>query len=255
MTIRCISIDDESLARQGLRLALKPFPDFELVGEYDCADQVLSNQPENIDVMFIDIEMPRLNGFELLKKWHGAVPLVVFITAYDQYAVKAFEEQALDYLLKPIDESRFFQVVDRIRANKALMKSHDETEKLLKLVEKLKAQDSHKDYAVSVKTTEGYFRIKLADILFLESVGDHVCLHLHDRQIITRHTLKKFIVELEENGFYQIHKSFLLNGAHIKQVSKLRFGDYLAVLSNDVELRISRRYRANLQEILAAKSS
>ena len=245
MSIRCICVDDEPLARQGLRLALAPYDDFELVVAFGAADEALANLPEGIDVVFLDIEMPRQNGFEMLKNWPGVPPLVIFVTAYDQYALKAFEEQALDYVLKPIDEDRFAQVVVHIRER---LSQNRDTDYHLKTISSLEAKLD--EATISVKTDEGYFRIKLSDCLYVESVGDLVCLHMVDRQLISRGTLKKYLVELSNHRFYQVHKSYLVNAKHVKQISKLRFGDQLLVLSNEKELRVSRRYKSVIGELI-----
>ena len=245
MSIRCMCVDDEPLARKGLAMALEPFEDFELVACFAAADEALAKLPADIDVVFLDIEMPRQDGFAMLGQWPGPLPLVVFVTAYDQYAVKAFEEQALDYVLKPIDETRFAGVIARIRG--ALTEDTGRKERLLQTIASLKQKLKRDEATMTVKADDGYFRIKLADLLYVESVGDLVCLHLAGRQLITRATLKQYVADLSEQGFYQIHKSFLVNARHVVRVSKLRFGDHQVVLSNQKELRLSRRYRSALE--------
>jgi two-component system, LytTR family, response regulator len=290
MSILCICVDDEPLARQGVKLALAPYTDFELIGEFSSADEVLSssinstsinntsinktsinsisinNSSANIasidnsdlnssdlshiDVIFLDIEMPRMNGFSMLQKWQGTLPLVVFITAYDQYAIQAFEQQALDYVLKPIDEARFANVIDRIRMQLSQDSKALASETMLKTIENLKTQIVDKGKNISVKTDEGYFRINAGEINYLESVGDHVCIHLQDKQLITRQTLKYFAAELCDFGFYQVHKSYLVNAQHIRQTKKLRFSDYELVLSNGDTIRLSRRYKSVLNSLI-----
>ena len=254
MTIRCICIDDEPVARQGISIALAQFHDFELAAQYQAADEYLSdikaNSAPKVDVLFVDIEMPRMSGFELIECYPNELPLVVFVTAYDQYAVKAFEHQALDYVLKPINEERFKQVIDRIRKSVASPQPEKQVEKLLKKISILKQQVRVNDANISVKTDDGYFRIKVANILYIESVGDHVCIHLKDKQVITRSTLKHYAAELQEHGFYQIHKSSIINKKHVVNVKKLRFSDYEVELSNQVLLRLSRRYKSAINELL-----
>ncbi len=248
MTIRCICIDDEPLARQGLKLALQPYTNFELVAQYGAADEYLkeveANHAPEVDVLFVDIEMPRMNGFELIEQLTSRLPLIVFVTAYDQYAIKAFEQQALDYILKPILEDRFAQVIKRIETAIQQPKSIDETESLKKKISILKQQITLDEATLSIKTDEGYFRVKVADILYIESVGDHVCIHLSQNQLITRNTLKSYVVELSEHGFHQIHKSSLVNLKYVASIKKLRFSDYQVTLSNKKELKLSRRYKS-----------
>jgi len=246
MPIRCLCVDDEPLARQGIKLALTPFKDFQLVGEFSSADEVLNADICNIDVMFVDIEMPRKNGFSMLHEWQGSPPIIIFITAYDQYAVKAFEQHALDYVLKPIDEDRFANVIDRIRQQLSQKNQAVNSEDLLKTVKTLQNKIMRESKSISVKTDDGYFRVDVSKIIYVESVGDHVCIHLQSRQLITRQTLKYYIAELSEFGFYQVHKSYLVNVLHIKQAMKLRFSDYELTLSNNINIRLSRRYKSVL---------
>jgi len=250
MPIRCICVDDEPHARQGVRLALAPYEDFQLVAEFACADDALNSVLNNIDIMFIDIEMPRKSGFSLLNEWQGTLPHIVFITAYEQYAVKAFEQQALDYLLKPIDEDRFASVIERARSRLTQQSQAANSESLLKTIEVLQNQVVKQAKNISIKTDEGYFRLNVNDILYLESVGDHVCIHTQHKQLITRKTLKHYIVELSEFGFYQVHKSYLVNAQQVKQAKKLRFNDYELSLSNNENIRLSRRYKSILGQLV-----
>lgn len=253
MTIRCICVDDEPMARKGLSLALAPFSDFEMVAAYPSGEALLASYPADIDVIFIDIEMPRLNGFQLLAQLPEPLPLVVFVTAYNQYAIKAFEAQALDYILKPIEELRFAQVIKRIKNQLLLPDFTDKNNRLIKVIASLQQQIKKDAATISVKTDDGYFSVKLSDLQYLESVGDHVCLHLQQKQLITRNTLKSYVAELEAHGFYQIHRSTLVNAKHIIKTEKLRFGDHQITLSNGKILRVSRRYKAILEHFSDCK--
>ena len=250
MTIRCICVDDESLARKGIEIALAAYPDFELIGQYSSADHLMENIPEDIDVLFVDIEMPRTSGFEMLEQWPLPLPLVIFVTAYDQYAIRAFENKALDYLLKPIDDERFRNVVERIRIMINQQQRVISADEILQTISDLKKQIVKQEAEICVKTDEGYFQIKLSDLIYLEAAGDHVCLHFESNQLITRYTLRKYLGDLSEHGFYQIHKSFMVNAKHVKQVLKRRFGDYHLELSNGSKLRLSRHYRSAVKNFI-----
>lgn len=251
MTIRCICVDDEPHARQGIKLALAPYEDFKLVAEFASADDVLNSNIGSIDIMFMDIEMPRKSGFSILNEWQGTLPLIVFITAYEQYAIKAFEQQALDYVLKPIDEERFANVIDRARTQLTQKSKAANSEILLKTIEVLQKKVVKVAKNISVKTDDGYFRVNVSEIIYLESVGDHVCIHMQHKQLITRKTLKHYIVELSEYGFYQVHKSYLVNAQQVKQARKLRFSDYELNLSNNKNIRLSRRYKSILGQLIS----
>ena len=250
MTIRCICVDDEALARKGIEIVLSSYSDFQLVGQYASADELMESFPENIDVLFVDIEMPRCSGFELLEQWPKPLPMVVFVTAYDQYAIRAFESQALDYLLKPIDENRFKKLVNRIREAIGQQKQVLSNREMFLTIEDLKRRVIKQEAEICVKTDDGYFQVKLTDLIYIEAAGDHVCMHFKSNQLITRNTLKKYIVELSELGFYQVHKSIMVNTAHVEQVIKRRFGDYQLVMSNNVELRLSRHYKSAIKSFI-----
>jgi len=249
MVIRWLSIDDEALARKGLAMALSLYPDFECIKQYGDVEDLLNDLPKKIDVLFVDIEMPSLSGFELLNIWPEPLPLVVFVTAYDQYAVQAFENQALDYLVKPIKKNRLAQVVERIRQNIRQQKQVSSSEQLLQTINNLKQQMHSNDAEICIKTDDGYFQVKINELLYVEAAGDHICLHFANSHLITRDTLKNFLAKLNEQGFYQIHKSFMVNVSHVKQFTKLRFGDYDLVLSNGHELRLSRNYKSVISQL------
>lgn len=249
MTIRCICIDDEHLARQGVKMALEPYPDCELIGEFSSADELFSNMPDKVDVAFLDIEMPRQSGFDLLDKWPGKKPIIVFVTAYSEYAIKAFEKEALDYLLKPIDDDRFRQVIQRIQGGMAQRADTDATRKLLQTIDDLRTQLVKSAPEVTVKTDEGYLRVALSDVMYIEGIGDHVCFHVNERQLITRNTLKRYVAEFAEYDFLQTHKSFLVNAQKVSKLEKLRFGDYLITMANGDTVRLSRRYKAAIERL------
>jgi len=246
MAIRCICIDDEPMTRKGIALAIKPYNELELVADFTSGEDLLNNYPDNIDVLFVDIEMPRLNGFELLQKLPSPLPLIIFVTAYNQYAIKAFEAEVLDYVLKPIEEERFAQVVTRIKKQLGQPQDTKKNDNLLKIVNALQQKIQKNEATISIKTDGGYFRIKLSDLLYIESVGDHVCFHLNNQQLISRNTLKHYVLELAEHGFHQVHKSSLVNAKHVIKFEKRGFGDYQLELSNQVTLRVSRRYKSSI---------
>lgn len=250
MKIKCICVDDEALARQGIQILLNKYKDFEWVASYCDVEDTLREAPENIDVIFLDIEMPNQNGFTLLEQWPGALPIVVFITAYNQYAIQAFEQQALDYILKPISEKRFDQVISRIRDNVNQHKKARSTEQLKLTISHLQTKLFKQDKEICLKTDEGYFQIKLRDLLYIEAAGDHVCFHFINKQLITRNTLRSYAEQLIDDQFYQINKSLLVNAQHVKQVIKRRFGDYNIILSNDLSLKLTRHYKSVVQYII-----
>lgn len=250
VNIRCICVDDEALARKGLRRHLNKFNNIELIGEFADGDELLNNLVTDVDVIFLDIEMPRRNGFELLKHLPKPLPIIIFVTAYDHYAIQAFEYQALDYVLKPIDEARFQQVIARIRTLVNQKMQQHSSVQLIEKIQQLEGQIQQPEPEISVKTDEGYFQVKLNELLYLEAAGDHVALHFSHSQLLTRATLKTYQEQLVAHEFRQIHKSYLVNMNKIKQVSKARFGDFNLTLSNDVQLRVSRTYKAAICRLI-----
>lgn len=250
MTIRCLCVDDEPLARQGVALALAAHEGLELVAEAGSAEEALAGDLGQIDVLFLDIEMPRQSGFDLISQWPGPLPLTVFITAYNQYAVEAFEAEALDYLLKPIDDERFAKVIDRIRARLDAARQQRDADALLQTIGTLKRKLARREAAISVKTDEGYFRLELQDLVYVEAAGDHAFLYLKDRHLITRRPLKQFVADLADHDFFQVSKSLLLNKQHFVSAKRLAFGDYELTLSSGKSVRMTRRFKAALKRLV-----
>lgn len=241
---KCICIDDEPLARLGLETALRQYEQLELVASFASGIDAITDCPDNIDVMFIDIEMPMLNGFETLQRWPGKLPIVIFVTAYDQYAIKAFEHDALDYVLKPIQELQFARVVEKINKQLSHKQAVINAELLQQKIAQLAKNHPIHQKQISVKTDDGYFSINSKDILWLESVNDHVCIKLSSRELIVRSTLKQFIAELQDAGFEQIHRSYVVNESQVKKISRAKLADYEVEMSNGETLRMSRRYKS-----------
>lgn len=249
MSIRCWVIDDEPAAHKGIEIALAKHPEFELVYhgyKVDLAEVKGLVRPE---VVFLDIEMPGDTGFALLALWPDNLPLIVFITAYNHYAVKAFDNNALDYLLKPIDQERFDAMTTKVQ------KRLKEQDLILKrdtvdaLFHQVKSQESA--LGLSVKTDEGLFRLKQKYLVYIESVGDHLALYYKDEQgdektLLTRDSFKRLATELDPKFFYRTHKSFMVNSAQVVKLDKGRFGDGLIEMSNQKQVKISRRYKAIL---------
>ena len=246
MSIRCWVIDDEPAAHKGIEFALAKHEDFDVVYHgYAVEPDVVANQPKP-DVVFLDIEMPGDNGFALLNLWPDTLPLIVFITAYNQYAVKAFDKNALDYLLKPIEQERFDAMTDKVR------KRLQEQDVLLKkdtvdaLFKQVKTQESQ--LGLSVKTDEGLFRIKQKYLVFIESIGDHLALYYRDEKsqpktLLTRDSFKRLATELDPKFFFRTHKSYMVNSAHVVKLDRGRFGDGVLEMSNQMQVKISRRYK------------
>jgi len=247
MTIKCWIIDDEPAAHKGIMIALEDHTDFEVVYHGYSVEQTIRESLVKPDVVFLDIEMPSKKGFELLELWPGFLPHIVFITAYDQYAVTAFNNNALDYLLKPIEQTRFDVMTNKVRQR------IKEQEVMLKrtavenFYDQIKRQESLLE--LSVKTNDGLYRIKQKDIIYIESVSNHLAFHYSDKTLLSRYSFKRLVLELDTQFFFRTHKSYIVNTAHVIRVEKGRFGDAILEMSNQQQIKMSRRYNEILKPL------
>jgi two-component system LytT family response regulator len=247
MTIKCWIIDDEPAAHKGIMIALKEHTDFEVIYHGYCVDQNLLRPLVKPDMVFLDIEMPSKNGFELLKLWSESLPHIVFITAYNQYAVTAFSNNALDYLLKPLEQARFNTMINKVRQRikeQTLMLKQSVVEDFYNQVTQQKSL-----LELSVKTSDGLYRIKQKDIIYIESVSGHLAFHNADKVLLSRDSFKRLALELDPKFFFRIHKSNIVNSAHVIKIEKGRFGDARLEMSNQHKVKMSRRYNEILQRL------
>ena len=263
--IRVLVVDDEPLAREGLQLLLNTDPEVETVGL--CSDGQMAIETirtQRPDVVFLDVQMPRLDGFETLAAIPQAErPVVIFVTAYQQHAVRAFEVSALDYLLKPFTNARFSAALQRA---KETVRRGDQTylakqvETLLEHVRRLQPTPTPAPAAPSVDVdladrvvikVEGAMHfVNARDILWVEAQGDFVKVHTVDKTQLVRETLQSIEQRLDPERFLRIHRSFIVNIAHVRRVESALYGDYAVFMSNDTKLRLSRSYRAQLDTLL-----
>ncbi len=220
-------IDDEQLARQRLKRLLKPFEEFEIIGEAingaDGLEQIDTLKPE---LIFLDIEMPVLNGFEMLSRLQHQ-PKVVFTTAYDQYAIKAFEEDSIDYLLKPIEAERLAKTVKKLQQG---MQQPAPALPLEALMQQLFVKKELK--TLTVKIGDKILLIKLSDIVYIEAEDKYVFLHTTDgRKHLTDFTITGLEEKLPE-AFIRIHRSTIINTEHIKEIRKGFNGALVFVMDN-----------------------
>ncbi len=226
-TWKTLIIDDEQLARQRLKRLLKPFEEFEIIGEAingaDGLEQIEAVKPE---LIFLDIEMPVLNGFEMLGRLQHQ-PKVVFTTAYDQYAIKAFEEDSIDYLLKPIETERLAKTVKKLQQS---MQQPAHTLPLEALMQQLFIKKELK--TLTVKIGDKILLIKLADIVYIEAEDKYVFLHTTDgRKHLTDFTITTLEAKLPD-AFIRIHRSTIINTEHIKEIRKGFNGALVFVMDN-----------------------
>ncbi len=249
--IRALIVDDEPLARERIRTLLTGEPEIEVVGE--CGDghkAVAAIRRHAPDLLFLDVQMPELDGFGVLQEL-GAQPLpvVVFVTAYDKYALRAFEVHALDYLLKPFDRERFYKTLTRARAQIRQEKSGEVSERILALLADLKGAPKHLERLV-IKSGGRVFFLRTEEIDWIEAAGNYVRLHTGGEEHLLRETMSKLEAQLDPGKFLRIHRSTIVNLERIQELQPAFHGDYVVLLRDGTRLTLSRSYRDKLQEVL-----
>jgi two-component system LytT family response regulator len=246
-------VDDEPLARGKLRSFLASSSDVEVIGEFGSGLDALQFMQQTMpDILFLDVQMPEMTGFELLENLEGKPPVVIFVTAYDQYAVQAFEVHAADYLLKPFDRERFEKALTRAKELVPQRNTDDSmTQKLLTLLEDLrgKAEPKHTDRIIT--KTNGRIRILRAqDIDWIEAEGNYVRLHTGTESHLLRETMNGLEQKLDPKKFVRIHRSTMINIEQVKELQPWFRGDYVVILKNAKQLTLSRGYRERLETLL-----
>jgi two-component system LytT family response regulator len=253
--LRTIIVDDEELARRVLRQLLQQIGDVDVVAECESGteaiDAIGALAP---DLAYLDVQMPEKTGFEVIEALDGPhCPHVVFVTAFDSFAVRAFEVHALDYLLKPINEARLAESVGRARA----ATGHAET--MLQRFANASA-DLRQYFAplavasfpdrLTVKTREGLVLVNVEDIDWVEADGDYVSLHAGKKAYLLHETITWAQTRLSRAGFLRIHRSTLVNGNRVRELRPLSKGEYTVVLVDGAELKLSRNYRETLDRLV-----
>lgn len=260
--IKTLIVDDEPLAREALRVLLDEDADIEIVGEArDGRNAAAMIERCNPDLIFLDVQMPDADGFEVLRRLDSErMPVVVFVTAYDQYALRAFESHALDYLLKPFDHERFDVALDRGKRQVRLRRLGDVSKNLAALLDDFdglpKEADKKPEQSpptkfperLAVKSNERIFFLKIADIDWIEATGDYMRLHVANRSHLLRETMSNLILKLDSEKFLRIHRSTIVNIERVRDVQPLFKGEYAVTLQDGTQLKLSRGCRSKLQK-------
>ena len=245
-------IDDEPIARQGLRTLLASHRELEIIGECrNGREAVKAIAEQSPDLVFLDVQMPRMNGFEVVAEI-GAddMPAVVFVTAYDEYAIKAFEVAALDYLLKPFDEDRFEKAIGRIKAHFSKTSFNQLNSSLSALLKSIDRETPKQDERVVIKSGGRIFFVNIDEIDWIEAAGNYVRLHVGDKSHLLRQTMDGIFEKLSEDKFVRIRRSVIVRISQIKMLQPLFKGEYQITLKDGTELNSSRRYRDQLGRLL-----
>jgi len=257
MTIKAILVDDEKLAIQGLQLRLEPFDDIEIVATCrngrEAIRKIKTLKP---DLVFLDIEMPGFDGFSVVQ---GVMdidpPLFVFVTAFSEHAIRAFEAQAIDYLMKPVEPQRLADTIERVRSRLGEARSADEIERLKTVinevapdaVENMSTEEdgaaSRYEKLINVKDRGQIFRVDVDTIERIEAAGDYMCIFTGDNSLILRETMKDLEKRLDPRTFQRVHRSKIVNLDQVRQVKPHTNGECFLILESGAEVKVSRSYR------------
>lgn len=257
--IRALIIDDESLARKGLALRLEQFGNVEIVGQAGDGRSALNAITElKPDLIFLDIQMPGMGGFDVVSNLQqDNMPLIIFVTAFDQYALEAFDVHAVDYLLKPIDADRLTEAVTRAEDHLAQAGAVTDKQRLLELVisitgksegsvsQLLKDHSGIKSYPEKLAIKDGgeTTLVETKDIDWVDAAGDYMCIHENDHTHVMRITMKDLEAKLDPAKFQRVHRSTIVNLERVKKVCSHMNGEFYLQLHNDASVKMSRSYK------------
>lgn len=259
--IRVLIVDDEPAGREIVREMLTEAVrrgEVEIIGEsVDGRTAAQSIQNLHPDLVFLDVQMPEMDGFAVLSALPPEqLPFVIFVTAYDQYALRAFEVHALDYLLKPFDRERFEQAFDRAKHTLVLERASDVNERILSLLERWGATDAQTQTQqlylerLVIKTDGRVFFLRADEIEWIEAEGNYVSLHTKRRAYLFREAISTLETQLDPRKFRRIHRSTIVNIDCVRELHPLFRGEYRVIMRDATELKLSQTYRDNLQQQL-----
>jgi two-component system LytT family response regulator len=255
--IRALIVDDEALARRGIRTLLKHAGDVEVVSECsngrEAIEAIGATDP---DLVFLDIHMPGKSGFDVIDAIDcSQCPYIVFVTAFDKFAVQAFDVHALDYLLKPITEARFYDSLARARAALAGTRDDSLMRRFMEMAAELRQSRDHSlpvltADRIPVKVQGRIIVVRVADIDWVEADQDYVSLHVGEKRWLMRETITSVEARLECSGFARIHRSALVNINRVRELRPLSKGEFTVVLVDGTELKLSRNYRSAVDSLI-----
>ena len=249
MKLRALIVDDEPLAREWVRGAVAEDRDLEVIGEsgngFEAAEAIRRLKP---DLVFLDVQMPGLDGFGVLEALSPEeIPAIVFVTAFDQYAVRAFEAQAVDYLMKPFSRERLEEAVRRVRELLKGRSLEDFRESVAKIIEKIRRDRSYPEWVLLKADGKNVF-VKVKDIDWIESSRNNVRIHVGTTVYLLHETTSAIAQRLDPKKFLRIHRSSIVNIERIKELHPWFNGDYAVILRDGTQLTLSASYRDRLRE-------
>ncbi|MFN0046080.1 MAG: LytR/AlgR family response regulator transcription factor [Sphingorhabdus sp.] len=258
MSIRTILVDDEKLAIQGMELRLQDFEDIEIVATcHNGREAIRKIKTLKPDLVFLDIQMPGFDGFSVVQ---GVMdidpPLFVFVTAYSEHAIKAFEAQAIDYLMKPVEPDRLADTMERVRTRLATKRTTDELERLRNVINEVAPNAADNlpsmeddltstrfEKLINVKDRGQIFRVDVESIERIDAAGDYMCIYTADNSLILRETMKDLEKRLDPRTFQRVHRSTIVNLDQVRQVKPHTNGECFLVLESGAQVKVSRSYR------------
>jgi two-component system LytT family response regulator len=269
MTIRAIIVDDEPLARRGLELRLREAADVEIVRQCANGREALAAIGElQPDLMFLDIQMPGLSGFDVVKQVpQESLPMVVFVTAFDRFAIDAFEAHALDYLLKPVDEARLARALDRVRGQWQQRQAVAQREQLMAMLADLtgkgeiepgalpaahRAPHAARRYAsmLPIRVGRETIRLDVGAIDWIDAAGDYMCVHAAGQTHVLRATMRELEQMLDPQVFQRVHRSTIVNLARVRSLRPHLNGECFLKLESGQEVKLSRSFRDKVELLL-----
>ena len=263
--LSALIVDDEELARRGLEIRLAEYGDIEICGQArNGREAIAAVRKHSPDLIFLDVQMPGMDGFEVLRRLSGSrMPEVVFVTAYDEFALQAFAANALDYLLKPINDDRLREAIERARKNSNKEHADEQRDKLLKFVCELTGRELTLDSALAAATGDHRVyprRIAIRDgsstncvdvdsIDWIDAAGDYMCVHASGDTFVLRGTMKHLEDLLDPEIFVRVHRSAIVNRHRVTSMRPHRNGEYFLRLGEEAELKLSRKYKGNLERL------
>jgi two-component system LytT family response regulator len=259
--IRTVIVDDEPAARRGVRLLLDRDPAIEVVGEAAGAEEAfVLLARERPDLAFLDVQMPGGDGFQVIARLEpGTAPAVVFVTAYDEHALRAFEVNAVDYLLKPYDDARFHAALDRAKGEVRVRQGESVNTKLNRLLDYLQTStpagghaESAEGYSdrILLKSSGEIYFLKADEIDWIEAEGDYMKFHVAGKAHLLRETMARLEARLDPKKFIRIHRSTIVNIDRVRKLSPSFVGEYAVILHDGTKLKLSRGYHERLASLL-----
>jgi two-component system LytT family response regulator len=265
--LSALIVDDEALARRGLKHRLNPMDDIEIIGEAKNGREAVKKIRElRPDVVFLDIQMPGMDGFDVIMELKDEpLPAILFVTAFDEFAIKAFEVSAVDYLLKPIEDERLAEALGKVRKFHNRRRASTQKNMLLKLVSEITGESVKSISELKQKGIHTMKRkeakklairdggkttwVKQEDIEWIDAAGDYMCVHALGETHIMRKTMKELEIELDSDFLQRIHRSTIVNINHIKEMQSHINGEYFLTLNGGHTVKLSRTYKNKLKNL------